>query len=258
MQRDIIAENQVTEQLLDLGVQPGGVLLVHCAFSQVQPVQNGPLGLIAALQAALGPAGTLVTPSLADDDEQPFDVRATPCVGMGVVAHTFWHLPGVLRSDSPHAFAARGLHAAQITAPHPIDVPHGLVSPVGRVYELNGQVLLLGVGHDADTSIHLAELLAGVRYRCQKSAYVRQEGQIVRIDYGENDHCCQNFALVDGWLDAHQLQRYGQVGHATARLVRSRDLVDIVTAKLRRNETVFLHPRGVDEECDAAWASLPT
>ena len=29
------------KQLLDLGVQPGGVLLVHCAFSQVKPVEDG-------------------------------------------------------------------------------------------------------------------------------------------------------------------------------------------------------------------------
>ncbi len=41
-------------------------------------------------------------PSLTDDDEVPFDARRTPCMGMGVVANTFWRMPGVLRSDSPH------------------------------------------------------------------------------------------------------------------------------------------------------------
>ena len=73
---------------------------------------------------------------------------------------------------------------------------------MGRVYELDGQVLLLGIGHPSDTTIHLAELLAGVRYRRPKSVLVRQGEQIARVDYGENDHCCQNFALVAGWLDA--------------------------------------------------------
>ena len=77
--------------------------------------------------------------------------RAPSCIGMGIVAQTFWQLPGVLRSDSPHAFAAAGPQAARITAPHPVDVPHGLDSPVGRVYELDGQVLLLGVDHTANT-----------------------------------------------------------------------------------------------------------
>ena len=111
----MIPKSQVTRQLLDLGVQPGGVLLVHCAFS-VKPVEDGPEGLIAALRSALGPEGTLVMPSMTADDDHPFDPRATSCIGMGIVAQTFWQLPGVLRSDSPHAFAAAGPQAARITA----------------------------------------------------------------------------------------------------------------------------------------------
>ena len=237
-------------------MQPGGVLLVHCAFSQVKPVEHGPLGLLTALQAALGPVGTLVMPSMTDDDEHPFDPRRTSCMGMGIVADTYWQLPGVLRSDSPHAFAAQGPAAARIPAPHPVDVPHGLDSPVGRVYELDGRVLLLGVGQDADTTIHVAEYLAGVRYRRKKLVMLRHAGQLTRFDYAEIDHCCQNFQLVDGWLEAQHLQRRGTVGHAEARLARARDIVAVVVEQLRRNETLFLHPLGVDEECDEARASL--
>lgn len=120
-----------------LGVTPGGVLLVHCAFSWVKPVENRPEGLIAALQTAIGQTGTLIMPSMTDDDEVPFDPHTTPCRHLGVVANTFWQFTEVLRSNSPHAFAVRGPHAAQIVAPHPLDVPHGLDSPVGRIYELD-------------------------------------------------------------------------------------------------------------------------
>ena len=254
--RIAISQKQLTEQLLSLGVISGGVLLVHCAFSRVKPVENGPLGLIAALQNAIGSDGTLVMPSMMDDDEHPFDVQKTPCGGMGVVADTFWRLEGVLRSDSPHAFAARGPQAAQIIAPHPVDIPHGLDSPVGRVYEIDGQVLLLGVGHDSNTSIHLAENIAGVRYRRKKHVLLLEDDQVKRFDYAEIDHCCQNFNLVDVWLDAANLQRKGYVGHAEARLVRSSELVQLVTDQLQANQTVFLHPIGVDEQCDDARASI--
>ncbi len=44
-------------QLLNLGVTPGGVLLVHSSFRSVRPLEDGPLGLIEALRAALGPGG---------------------------------------------------------------------------------------------------------------------------------------------------------------------------------------------------------
>ncbi|HKI02212.1 MAG TPA: AAC(3) family N-acetyltransferase [Thermoanaerobaculia bacterium] len=246
----------MTRQLRTLGVQPGGVLVVHTAFSKVAPVEGGPQGLIEALQAALGPAGTLVMPSMSDDDDHPFDPKTTPCLGMGVVADTFWRMPGVLRSDSPHAFAAIGPRAEEITAAHPIEVPHGLDSPVGRVHALDGQVLLLGVGHDANTTAHLAENMAGVRYRLPYYSTVLLDGQPARIEYGEVDHCCQNFNLLDGWLEAEGQQRRGGVGHAEARLARSRDIVAAALARLRENETIFLHPAGACGECDEAKASL--
>jgi aminoglycoside N3'-acetyltransferase len=242
MQRPTISIDELTRQLHDLGVEPGGVLLVHCAFSHVRPIENGPLGLITALQTAVGPNGTLVMPSLSDDTDQPFDPHRTPCLGMGIVAHTFWQLPNVRRSHSPHAFAARGPQAVRIIAAPPLTLLHGLDSPVGQVYELDGQVLLLGVGHDANMTIHLAEYLAGVRYRRQKTLAVLQHGQPTQIAFEEIDHCCQKFQLVDEWLEASQSQRRGQIGHAEARLLRSRDLVAVATEQLQHNETVFLHP----------------
>ena len=58
-----VSVHELTQQLRELGVIPGGVLLVHCAFSRVKPIKNGPEGLIAALQTAVGPAGTLVMPT---------------------------------------------------------------------------------------------------------------------------------------------------------------------------------------------------
>jgi aminoglycoside 3-N-acetyltransferase len=252
-----VSRRELIDQFHLLGVEPGGVLLVHTAFSNVRPVEGGPEGLIAALRAAVGDRWTLVMPSMSDDDDHVFDARSTPCLGMGVVADTFWRLAGVLRSDSPHAFAAAGPRAASITSPHPIDVPHGLDSPVGRVYELDGQVLLLGVGHDANTTVHLAEGLAGVRYRIPKYVTVLENGQTRRRLYAEIDHCCQKFALLDDWLDAEGRQRRGTVGHGDARLARSRHIVDAAVARLREDETSFLHAPGVDAECDAARASLP-
>jgi aminoglycoside 3-N-acetyltransferase len=247
---------QLVRQLHDLGVQPGAVLVVHAAFSKVGPVEGGPSGLVAALRAAIGPNGTLVMPSMSYDDDHPFDPGTTPCPHMGVVADTFWRTQGVLRSDNPSSFAAVGPRAEQITAAHPVDPPHGPDSPVGRACELDAQVLLLGAGHDANTTIHLAENLAGVRYRRKTHVTVVRNGAPTRFEYREIDHCCKNFSFLDHWLDADHLQRRGTVGHAEARLARSRDIVAVATEQLRADETVFLHSRGVCEECDDAWQSL--
>ena len=247
---------QIADDLVALGVSGDGVLVIHTAFSSFGGRAGAPSDLIAALRLAAGAGGTVVMPSMSDDDEHPFDPRSTPCAGMGIVADTFWRMPGVNRSDSPHAFAAVGPHAAEITAPHPIDVPHGLDSPVGRAYDLDAEVLLLGVGHDANTTVHLAENVAGVRYKLPKYATFIHDGQLVRHHYREIDHCCANFALLDSWLEARGHQQRGFIAGAPARLASARDIVAAALDQLRENETVFLHPRGVCSECDEARASM--
>jgi aminoglycoside 3-N-acetyltransferase len=254
-----IGREELVGQLRALGVREGGVLLVHTSFRAVRPVEGGPRGLIGALRDALGPDGTLAMPAWTGSDEEPLDPRSTPASeDLGVVADTFWRLPGVARSDHAFAFAAAGPLAERVVAgPLPLP-PHAPESPVGRVHELDGQVLLLGVGHDADTTLHLAELLAGVPYRLPKHVTVLRGGRAVRVEYGENDHCCERFALADGWLRERGLQREGPVGHAHARLVRARDVVDAALERLARDPLLFLHPAGAGcGECDEARASVP-
>ena len=85
-------------------------------------------------------------PSMGEDDDHAFDPKTSGCRWLGIVADTFWRLPGVLRTDNIHAFAAIGRHAAAITAPQPVDIPHGPDSPAGRADALDGQVLLRASG----------------------------------------------------------------------------------------------------------------
>lgn len=248
----------VARQLRALGVRPGDVLLVHTSFRAVRPVERGPLGLVEALLGALSPDGTLVMPSWPGDSDVPFDPSSTPCAQeLGVVADIFWRQPGVLRSDHPQAFAAVGPGAAEILAdPLPLP-PHRHESPVGRVFDLQGNVLLLGVDHEGDTTIHLAELLAGVPYRVPKHCTVMVDGVPTRIAYEENDHCCARFVMVDDWLREGGLQREGPVGHASARLASSHDIVRVVRARLETDPLLFLHAPDIGcADCDEARSSV--
>lgn len=243
-------------QLLALGVTPGGVLLVHTSFRAVRPVEGGPLGLIDALRRALGPTGTLVMPTMTDG-ETVFDPRTTPSHAMGIVAETFWRQPGVVRSTHPGgSFAAQGPLAERICAAQPLSPPHGTDSPPGRVHELGGQVLLLGVTHGESTMLHVAESIANVPYAVAHPCMVEVGGVAERVMILETDHCCRGFTRMDEWLDARGLQREGKVASANAKLADARDVVAVAVQKLREDPLVFLcAPSEGCEECDEARTS---
>jgi aminoglycoside N3'-acetyltransferase len=248
---------ELVEQLRGLGVEPGQTLVVHSSYRALRPVEGGPAGVIDALLEAVGPAGTITMPSWTDSDTEPFDPERTSSLHLGVVTETFWRRPGVLRSGHLNAFAAKGRHAEEIVSgPLPLP-PHLRESPIGKVWELDGSVLLLGVGHDSNTTLHLAELLARVPYGVAKQVTVLEDGRLKRLEYRENDHCCARFERMDGWLRERGLQREGRVGGAEARLIRSRDVVQVALEQLSKDPTVFLHPRGSDcAECEEAWKSI--
>ena len=234
-------------QLRALGVSEGDALLVHTSFRAVRPVERGPTGLIEALGLSVGAQGTLVMPSWTGDDDRPFDSTRGPAApDLGVVADTFWRLSGVRRSGHPSAFAAKGKKAAQVLSDPLALPPHQRASPVGRVMDLDGRILLLGVGHDVNTTLHLAELMAGVPYGVPKHVTLRRDHVPVRVNYLENDHCAERFALANGWMKERGHQFEGTVGHAPSKLMRSQALVDTALFYLKRDPLVFIHPRDFD------------
>ena len=87
-----------------------------------------------------------------------YDPALTPTRGMGKISETFRKQKGVVRSMHPQdSFAAFGKHAQFITADHVLETALGRGSPLQKIYDLDGWILLLGVGHGNNTSLHLAE-----------------------------------------------------------------------------------------------------
>jgi aminoglycoside 3-N-acetyltransferase len=243
--------------LVALGVRHGGVLLVHTSFRRVRPVEEGPLGLIAALGNVLGPEGTLVMPAMTDG-ETVFDPRTTPTCDMGITAELFWRQSNVVRSTHPGgSFAARGPLAERICAPQPLSPPHGQDSPPGRVLDADGQVLLLGVEFSECTMLHVAEDVAHVPYSIEHPCVVEIDGVATRVMVPETDHCCRGFRRMEAWLGALGRLRQGRVGNAQATLASARDIVAVAVQHLRGDPLCFLCPAGTGcAECDEARESV--
>ncbi|MBI4419847.1 MAG: AAC(3) family N-acetyltransferase [Gemmatimonadetes bacterium] len=156
--------------LLELGVVPGDVLMVHSAFDRFLGFQGGPIEAIRALQEVVGAGGTLMMPTIpfrgtAVDyalGDPLFDMRQTVS-RMGLITELFRRSPGVLRSIHPtHSVAVWGSRAEAIIAGHQqAETPCGRLTPYGRLLEYDGKILLAGVSaHTMTFCYFVAEELA--------------------------------------------------------------------------------------------------
>ena len=220
--------SSLCDDLRRLGVHEGEVLIVHSSLSRLGWVAGGPQAVVQALLATVSPTGTIVMPThtahLTDParwanppvpaewveiirSEMPaFDRDLTPTREMGAVVECFRHHPRTLRSDHPtESFAANGPMASRIIDRHPLTPALGEGSPLQHLYDLDASVLLLGVDHANNTSLHLAE------YRAEwQGKHTYTEGVPMMVD-GER----RWVQFEDLAIDADDFETLGEAFAAT-------------------------------------------
>jgi aminoglycoside 3-N-acetyltransferase len=227
--------------------------------------------VVHALRDVLGAAGTLLAPTFTTDLIDPyswpvppppaeraarmatmplFDPASSEPHKMGAIAKAVWRSAGARRSLHPvTSWAAVGARAEELTRDHPLDDPEGIDGPVGRAYRHDGRVLLLGVGHDADTTIHLAESLLDLPHLYElPDRFPVQGGGGGRIwrPIAKTTKCSDGFVALEPHLERAGVVRRGRVGDADCQLIRSRELVRTAVRLLERDPTALLCG---DREC---------
>jgi aminoglycoside 3-N-acetyltransferase len=242
---------QIKNDLLALGVRPGGALMVHSSLRSLGHVPDGAETVIRGLLAALGTEGTLFMPALTYNYVIPqmphFDVRFTPS-NVGIIPETFRLRPGTRRSVHPtHSVCAVGPLTAELLDPHIEDnTPCGPHSPFYRLPHYYGQILMLGCGLEPNTSMHAIEELVVPPYLYDPPIDYQldlQDGTTITKIYTPHNFrgWRQRYDRVEQVLTAPGLRR-GRVLEAEAFLIEAEALWQAALTVYQRDPLYFVDP----------------
>jgi aminoglycoside 3-N-acetyltransferase len=199
------------------------------------------------LNPDVGPPRNGITYGTQDDLNrmaEPFhpDMPADPM--MGVLAEVLRKHPGVKRSSHPiQSFA--GIHAGAMLNSQSLFNP---LAPIGMLAENDGWVLLLGVDHAVNTSIHYAEKLAG---RIQFIRWALTRERVVECPGFPGDS--EGFNAIAP--DVEKYTRRLKIGGALVQAVHLKSLIDAVVQRIREDPFALLCERADCERCTAVrWS----
>lgn len=249
---------KLVDSFRSLGLNEGRTVLVHSSLRSMGWVCGGAVAVLNALEAVIGDTGTLVMPTHSADLSEPehwvnppvpkswwqeirdtmpaFDAAVTPCPRMGALPELFRQRPGVVRSSHPQtSFAAKGHLAEVITANHGLVDALGDGSPLAKIYDVDGWILLLGVGHERNTSFHLGECrgLGQKLRRVINGAPMAIDGQRRWVKFEDAELSSDDFGELGRRFDSESESLVvTQIGDAEVRLMKQREAVDFARRHL--------------------------
>lgn len=250
-------------------MKPGALVMLHVSLRKLglarsQGVGDGTDLLLDALEAAVGPDGTLLMVLGSDyafdwvnqhpaeeraallAGTEPFDAAAAPAMpDVGWFGESFRRRPGTLFSANPSGrFAARGAQAERLLSGQPWNDYYGPGSPLEKLCDRGGQILRLGADPDTVTALHYAEYLADMPHkRRTRWDYLLKTPEGPRHCWIECLDDSQGIAAWDGEdyfaaiLKAYLREGGGSAGRVGAAAVELIDAADLVAFGARWMET---------------------
>lgn len=257
-------KQQLVAALREIGIQPGDSYIVHSSYKSLGEVDGGPEAVIDALIEAVGPTGNLALPTFnytANIAEPYFDPAIVPC-RTGIIPELGRKRPDAVRSLHPtHSMTVFGPDAAELTKDHMSFRTVGPGSPIDRLAKMGGKVLLLGVGHTSNTTVHLGEEYAGTPKVgwSEETTYARvlmPDGSITSHEVDTSTSCSRGFGAAELPLRKNGEIRDLQVANSRWQLMRGMDVVKRVVEILREKPDALLCTWAGCRPCTGARKNL--
>lgn len=185
--KQTISEKELGDHLSKL-LLPKSDLLVHSSLSAFGKIESSPERIVNIIQEILGPQSTLL---MSGATTQQFSVKKIFSLDTvpetGILSRALLEKRGSLRSKVPMAsFIANGPAAKQYTEAYQSMLDP--TSPLVRLLEADGQIMLFGVGYNKCSLYHLAEERCMVPYN-----YLKEFAGTFVDEIGQTSPICQKY-----------------------------------------------------------------
>ncbi len=273
--RPVTTQDDIVDGLRELGLAGVEIVVVHSSLSAFGWVAGGAATVVAAVRSVvptvIAPAFTYVArlpsppepqiPFNADTPAATWDefqeaLDRTPVHrtdgpidrNMGVIAAAFASEPDASRSPAPICgFSGVGRRAAEILSHGTAEQPLAVLESAA---EQGAWILLLGVGHESNTTIHVAENL---EHRGGYTRFARVDDDprgwtAVRNVGGTSS----GFPAIEPQLRG--IQREARIGDARCLAVPAADTIRVARVLIRRDPAALLAPEQLTPASQASDA----
>lgn len=246
-------KDDLKKYLAKAGLRKNDVVIVHSSLSRIGYVKGGADALIDSFLEIIGQDGLLIMPAFCAPEYDKkrklylFNTNKTP-INTGAVPETFRLRSGVRRSLSPtHSLAAYGKKADWFVSGHEnCDNPFSMKGPFGKLYSLNAKIFFVGVDQRANPSIHIVEDKCKFPFEVFTKKFkvlVTDENKNEKIIYARRHlshlYKIRNNNMVEKYLLQDNLMKIYPFGDTELRVVRVKDLVDVMEKLLKKGITIY-------------------
>ena len=263
----MISFREFVHAFREIGLNPDQPVIVHASLSAVGEIRGGAETVLGALlsstKGVMAPTftyKTMIIPEVGPDNNAinygtgkdhnrmaEFYLPDMPADSlMGVLPETIRLHPDAKRSFHP-LLSFSGINVDEVLNAQTIEEP---MAPIGVLARQNGIVLLIGVNHTVNTSIHYAERLAG------RKQFIRWAltPQGVRECPGFSG-CSDGFEQAAAYLEP--FTRTTKIGAATIRAVQMEPMIHTLTELISKQPLALLCGK-TDERCESVRRSVQT
>ena len=244
-----LQKSDLVDLLRQGSVDQTRLLMMHSSLHSLGRVDGGAETVIDAVLEVLGEDGTLMVPTFNYVLETDVFDPATVHSQTGLITNTLRKRPEAVRSLHPtYSVAAIGRQAEEFTREHWNAESVGIDSPIDRIARAGGFILLLGVKHDTDSTMHVGESYAQAPYRgvpydpnFPRTARVRTpSGEVVTVDLNDEPGCSTGFGVIEMPLRQRGLIRDFKIEAAKCQLLRGLDVIETTVEVLKERSDALL------------------